>query len=406
VNTDLLALQAGGALAALLVAYVVARRLMAAGYSWADALVVEAVAVIGGIGAVQSYTALRWLALLGDLPEWRTRRRPPVDLFAVVMGLAALRARRAGARDCYADRLALGYSVAAVLANLAAAGLDVSQHPQYTAARAVVVLLAHAGPVVTFLLGSHWLMGRRMDAGTVTSADGAAPSGAADRAGPMSADVAGQPVRTVDTAEDIRADMPGAIEAPAPAGDAPAAPAAAARTRPPARDRVRRLLRINPDIAADDVAKRCGVSVPPRPPAAGRGARPRAGRAPGSRPGIDGTARGPGRRRGGRAHATSGARGRLRPEDGQSVKTAKAPQEIGRRLLQVSARAQVRRAGARDGQGLQQRRRWRVVLRQPLYHRPGPFDPGEQHVGGGGDAAQRVHDVGLRDGGRVVSQPV
>jgi hypothetical protein len=145
---------------ALLVAYLVAWRLMAAGYTWADALVIEAVAVIGGIGAIQSYTALRWLALLGDLPEWLADVAPAtVDLFAVVMGLAALRARRADTRDRYADGLALGYSVAAVLANLAAAGLDVSQHQQYTAALAAVVLLAHTAPVVTFLLGSHWLMG-------------------------------------------------------------------------------------------------------------------------------------------------------------------------------------------------------------------------------------------------------
>jgi hypothetical protein len=118
--------------------------------------------MIGGIGAVQSYTALRWLALWGDLSEPLADVAPAtVDVFAVAMGYAALWARRQGkgARDRYADWLALSYSVAAVVANLAVAAIDVSDH-RYNAARASVVLFWHVAPVITFLLGSHWLMRR------------------------------------------------------------------------------------------------------------------------------------------------------------------------------------------------------------------------------------------------------
>jgi hypothetical protein len=171
----LIELAVAGVLAVLVVASLVARQLMKAGYPWADALVIEAVALIGGIGAVQSYTALRWLAQLGDLPEWQAAVAPAtVDLFAAVLGLAALSARRRGARDRYADWLALCYSVAAVLANLAAAGFDVSQHDT-TGPQVAVVLLAHTAPVVTFLLGSHWLMRRRVE----TTADPVAEVAAA-----------------------------------------------------------------------------------------------------------------------------------------------------------------------------------------------------------------------------------
>jgi hypothetical protein len=163
-STNLIAILAGGGLVALLAAVVAARCLMAAGYVWADALVIEAVALIGAIGAVQSYTSLRWLALLGDLPEWMADIAPAtVDVIAAVFGLAALSARRRGPRDRYADWLALGYSVAAVLANVAAAAFDVSTHPDYSWARIGVVLLWHTAPVVTFLLGSHWLMRRRVE---------------------------------------------------------------------------------------------------------------------------------------------------------------------------------------------------------------------------------------------------
>jgi hypothetical protein len=162
VNRDFALVGVAGGLVALLASYLMARRLIAAKYTAADALVIEAIALIGGIGAVQSYTALRWLALWGDLSEPLADVAPAtVDVFAVAMGYAALWARRQGkdARDRYADWLALSYSVAAVAANLAAAAIDVSDH-RYSAARALVVLLWHVAPVITFLLGSHWLMRR------------------------------------------------------------------------------------------------------------------------------------------------------------------------------------------------------------------------------------------------------
>jgi hypothetical protein len=161
-SRDYMAVAVVGGLTALLASYLMARRLIAVKYTMADALVIEAIALIGGIGAVQSYTALRWLALWGDLSEPLADVAPAtVDVFAVSMGYAALWARRQGkdARDRYADWLALSYSVAAVAANLAVAAIDVSDHG-YGTARAAVVLFWHVAPVITFLLGSHWLMRR------------------------------------------------------------------------------------------------------------------------------------------------------------------------------------------------------------------------------------------------------
>lgn len=248
--SSLIAAMTGGAVVALLVASLVARRLMRAGYTWADALVIEAVAVIGGIGAVQSYTALRWLALFGDLDEWLADVAPAtVDLFAVAMGLAALRARRNDRRDRYADGLALGYSVAAVLANLAAAGLDVSTHG-YTGARVGVVLLAHTAPVVTFLLGSHWLMRRpavERPGSTTTDAEASVHvDSEAGRAGPA----AGQSRDTTETSAgpDIGADT-SALGPPV------RLPRGAARAQ------VRRLVaRRGEDATVDLVVAKTGVS--------------------------------------------------------------------------------------------------------------------------------------------------
>jgi hypothetical protein len=161
-SLTLVVLLGAGGLVVLVSAYVVARCLTNAGYTWADSWVIEAIAVIGGIGGVQSYTALRWLAVLGDIPDPLSNVAPAtVDLFAVAMGYAALtyRRRHPGERDRYADWLALSYSVAAVLANLAAAGLDVADN-RISGPRVAVVLLWHVAPVITFLLGSHWLMRR------------------------------------------------------------------------------------------------------------------------------------------------------------------------------------------------------------------------------------------------------
>jgi len=207
--------------------------------------VVESVSVIGAIGAVQSYTALRWLALLGDLGDWLADVAPAtVDLFAVAMGLAALRARRSRDRDGYADGLALGYSVAAGGANLAAGWLDVSQHG-YTGARVAVVLVAHTAPVITFLLGSHWLM-RRSGAG---HASGVAPVDAP----PMSADAAD----ARDGGTDTTPDADGTSPQPQPhAGTS--TPASSSR---PAREVVRRMVRRRgQDVTPAMVAARTGVS--------------------------------------------------------------------------------------------------------------------------------------------------
>ena len=97
VTPTLIVLSGACGLVLLVVAYVVARRLTNA--------------------------ALRWLAILGDIPDPLTDVAATVDLFAAAMGYAALthRRRHPGKRDLYADWLALSYSVAAVLANLAAA---------------------------------------------------------------------------------------------------------------------------------------------------------------------------------------------------------------------------------------------------------------------------------------------
>lgn len=143
----------GGAWAGLLA-------LMRHGHDWIDALTIEVVTLIGAIGGAQSYVAMRELALNGGLPEWQADTWPAViDMFAVVMGLAALRGSGAGRRDVYATALALIYSLAAVFGNLAI-GWEQVQHDHLSGFAAIFTMVAHGAPVATMLLGAHWLMRR------------------------------------------------------------------------------------------------------------------------------------------------------------------------------------------------------------------------------------------------------
>lgn len=143
----------GGAWAGLLA-------LMRHGHDWIDALTIEVVTAIGAIGGAQSYVAMRQLALNGGLPEWEADTWPAViDMFAVVMGLAALRGSGAGRKDVYATTLALIYSLAAVFGNLAI-GWEQVQQDHLSGFAAIFTMVAHGAPVATMLLGAHWLMRR------------------------------------------------------------------------------------------------------------------------------------------------------------------------------------------------------------------------------------------------------
>src|SRR5262249_41565894 len=67
------------------------------------------------IGWLQSYVSLRALALRGHEPGWEAATWPAVlDVFALVMGLAAVRARRERQPDRYAEVLVSVYSLAAI----------------------------------------------------------------------------------------------------------------------------------------------------------------------------------------------------------------------------------------------------------------------------------------------------
>lgn len=134
--------------------------LMRHGHDWVDALTIEVVTLIGAVGGAQSYVAMRQLALNGGLPEWQADTWPAViDMFAVVMGLAALRGSGAGRKDVYATTLALIYSLAAVFGNLAI-GWEQVQHDHLSGFSAIFTMVAHGAPVATMLLGAHWLMRR------------------------------------------------------------------------------------------------------------------------------------------------------------------------------------------------------------------------------------------------------
>ncbi len=279
-STNLTVLAGAGGLMTLLAAGLVARRLMRAGYPWAEALAVEAVALIGGIGAVQSYMALRWLLLWGDLTEWLADVAPAtVDLFGPVMGLVALSARRRGEPDRYADNLALGYSIAAVLANLAAAGFDVSAHG-YEGARVAVVLLAHTAPVTTFLLGAHYLMRRaagptaRKATERERSEHAAAPApvvtlaSARPERGELPPATDGGPAETAELRAQVRADLAQRVARRARAESARStAPNGRAKTAPrrapngSRADQVRALL-AEPDgsaLTGDEIGARLGI---------------------------------------------------------------------------------------------------------------------------------------------------
>jgi hypothetical protein len=124
-------------------------------------VIMEAIGGIGVVGWIQSFVSLRALAFTASLPEWEADTSPALlDTFALAMGLAALRARHLrGKGDLHADVLAIGYSVVAVIGNVATA-LVVLHDAHETDLLTIFVTLAYRlWPPLTMLFGFHWLMG-------------------------------------------------------------------------------------------------------------------------------------------------------------------------------------------------------------------------------------------------------
>jgi hypothetical protein len=83
--------------AGLLLATLAGWLLVRHGHHWTDAVAIEGIAAIGAIGWLQSYVSLHALALRSHEPGWEAATWPAVlDVFALVMGLAAVRARWEG----------------------------------------------------------------------------------------------------------------------------------------------------------------------------------------------------------------------------------------------------------------------------------------------------------------------
>lgn len=147
--TPMLLLVISAAAAGLLVAALAGRLLVRHGHDWTDAVAIEGIAAIGAIGWLQSYVSLRALALSGHEPAWEADTWPAVlDVFALVMGLAAVRARREGRPDRYAEVLAAIYSLAAIAGNV------------WTSLPDPVTVAVHGLPPLTMVVGWHWLLRR------------------------------------------------------------------------------------------------------------------------------------------------------------------------------------------------------------------------------------------------------
>jgi len=124
-------------------------------------VIMESIGGIGLVGWVQSFVSLRTLAFTASLPEWEADSSPALlDTFALAMGLAALRARHLrGKGDLHADILAIGYSLVAVVGNLATAVVVLHEAHQTDPFIIVVTLAYRMFPPLTMLVGFHWLMG-------------------------------------------------------------------------------------------------------------------------------------------------------------------------------------------------------------------------------------------------------
>jgi len=150
------------------------------------------VAAITALGWVLSYVSLRGLALAHGEPPWAATLWPAtIDLFALVAGLKAIRARAEADPDRVAEGLALLYSAGAIAGNVVMARGD------------PLGMVIHGVPAATMVLGWHLLLRGVRRAGSRTEApDTAADVRGADNAAPLPL----RPVLMADAARHGRAD--------------------------------------------------------------------------------------------------------------------------------------------------------------------------------------------------------
>jgi hypothetical protein len=194
-------LAAGGALT-LLVAGLILQALIRAGHDWVDAVAGLGMAAITALGWVLSYISLRDLALAHGEPAWAEALWPAtIDLFALVAGVKAIRARAEARPDRYAEGLALLYSAGAIAGNVVMARGD------------ALGMVIHGVPAATMVLGWHLLLrgvrrpGSRVDAADTAAGERGAATGALRPLRPALAPDVARHGREDEDSADVSADM-------------------------------------------------------------------------------------------------------------------------------------------------------------------------------------------------------
>jgi hypothetical protein len=138
---------AAGGVVAVLAAGAVLVGLILSGQHWVDAVAGLGVSAITALGWALSYISLRALALAHAEPLWAATLWPAtIDVFALVAGLKAIRARAELRPDRYAEALALLYSAGAIAGNVVMAPGD------------PLGMVIHGVPATTMVLGWHLLL--------------------------------------------------------------------------------------------------------------------------------------------------------------------------------------------------------------------------------------------------------
>jgi hypothetical protein len=189
-----------------------------------DVLATAGAVSLTGLGWLLSFAALRQLASTKGEPAWAASLWPAcIDVAALVAGLVAIRARRRGRPDHYAEVLTGLFSAAVIAGNVVLAGTD------------PVAMAVHAAPAVTMLASWHLLL-RLRRASVDTSA-------------------------FEDETEDLRADVAETAALARPGADVSASPSPARPPLRPARVQVQRLVaRHDGAVTVDMVRAKTGVS--------------------------------------------------------------------------------------------------------------------------------------------------
>ena len=138
----------GGVGVTVLLAALTVHALMRSGSDLVDAIAVVGVGMIAALGWVLSYVSLRELALAHGEPRWAATLWPAcLDLFALVAGLVAIRARAEGQRDRYAELLALCYSLSVIAGNVITVADPIG-------------MVIRGVPAATMVLGWHLVLRR------------------------------------------------------------------------------------------------------------------------------------------------------------------------------------------------------------------------------------------------------